>query len=256
MSDMNPDNIMANEEGECFFGEKLRSTRESMGISIQDAAARLHLSPRFIIMLENENLLHTQLPPIYLRGYLRSYSKLLNISEQELVPIMEKLNPKPEPAVGNTPSATTPDSLPASFPLEYNPYFARIATVIVSLMLLTGMSTWWYHHANSSSATVIALNQPLILESSNPATSNKELPSDESITPSLNSSNPNSSPSLVLNNVALNNQNNESIAVAPVNLTTQKPLALASTTQTSDDNPSESAKNQDATEDDSSDEQE
>ena len=147
------------------FGERLKSTREKMGISVQDAASRLHLSPRFINMLENDNLLESTLPLIYLRGYLRSYTRLLNIPETDLAWALEKLDPKPAVALDPVPVAS--ESLSSSFPLESNPYVSRIATVLISLALLTSLTAWWYHHANNDAPAVLALDQPLT--SSEPA---------------------------------------------------------------------------------------
>jgi len=88
---------MLKDENQSNFGGKLKSKRETMGLSLQEAAARLHLSPRFITLLENENLQTCTLPPIYLRGYLRSYSRLLGIPENEIASVLETLNPTPPP---------------------------------------------------------------------------------------------------------------------------------------------------------------
>ncbi len=152
---------MLREEDLSSFGAKLKSTRENMGISAQEAGSRLHLSPRFIAMLENENLLQTTLPPIYLRGYLRSYTRLLNIPEKELTPILEILHPKPL-ALDPVPPPSTAESLSLTFPLENNLYYARITTFIISLALLTSITAWWYLHANKATPAIVALDQPLI----------------------------------------------------------------------------------------------
>jgi cytoskeleton protein RodZ len=177
MSDRIQDDAMLREQNLSSFGEKLKSTRETMGISMQEAGSRLHLSPRFIAMMENEDLLQSTLPPIYLRGYLRSYTRLLNISEAELAQVLEKLNPKP-PMIQDPVPVSSMESLSISFPLENNPYYARIATILISLVLLTSITGWWYLHANNNNAptTLVALDQPLAnpvpLESANAVVSN------------------------------------------------------------------------------------
>ncbi len=156
MSDKIQDETNLIEKEKINFGEKLKSTRENMGLSIQEAAARLHLRPRFISMLENENLAQSSLPLIYLRGYLRSYSKLLNIPEQLLNPILEKLDP--EPLILN-PEPLASDSLSLPFPEENNSYYARITTLFISLALLTSITAWWYLHANTNPHMEIAQQQ-------------------------------------------------------------------------------------------------
>lgn len=152
------------------FGEKLKAKREQMSISVSDAASRLHLSPRFIHLLENEDLAQSTLPAIYLRGYLRSYTRLLSIPETELNPILEKLNPTPAMDPEPVTVAAT-ESLSIPFPLESNSYYARIATLVITLGLLTSITAWWYLHANDTpSRTVAALEQPIseAVSSSNP----------------------------------------------------------------------------------------
>lgn len=144
---------------EVSFGAKLKSTRENMGISVQEAASRLHLSPRFITTLENENLLTCSLPLTYLRGYLRSYSRLLGLPESELAPVLEKLDPKP---IIENPQPQASASLALSFPLENKRYYTHIATGLISFMLLTSITTWWYLHANKPVQAVLALKEPLI----------------------------------------------------------------------------------------------
>lgn len=184
------------------FSLKLKTCRESMGFTIQDVSLRLHLSPRFIHLLENEDLLHSTLPPIYLRGYLRSYAKLLNIHSSEINAVLEKLAPTPA-ILTATPAA--PEALALSFPLQNNPYFTRLATTFVALLLLTSITTWWFMHNNGSSSTIIAANQPLNNSGSNEAiqladnTSSAPTPLSTMQDTSPSTNNPSLAPSASLN---------------------------------------------------------
>ena len=66
------------------IGGRLRNARESRELGIPDVAARLHLDSRIVTALEEDNF--DVLPdPIYVRGYLRNYAKLLGIDADELV---------------------------------------------------------------------------------------------------------------------------------------------------------------------------
>lgn len=145
------------EEEVLHFSKYLKTTRESQGLSLQEAALRLHLSPRFIEMLENENLFHVNLPPIYLRGYLRSYARLLNISEQEITAVLEKLHPTP---VVTTTTPVSADCLSLPFPLENKLYFPKVGIFTALFVLLSVMTTWWYLHGSPSTAATIAVNLP------------------------------------------------------------------------------------------------
>src|SRR5579872_1499045 len=65
------------------FGAYLKTARETMRLTVKEAAARLHLPPNTIEIMESENYLQGP-PTIFLRGYLRSYARLLNISDSEV----------------------------------------------------------------------------------------------------------------------------------------------------------------------------
>jgi cytoskeleton protein RodZ len=151
---------MSMQEENTHFGKQLKSTRETLGLSPQEAASRLNLSPRFIHALEEEDLQQSSLPLTYLRGYLRSYSRLLNIPEIQVSKVLEQLAPAPV-VMAATP--TTSDVLSLSAPLSNNPYLMKAATYLVSLVLFTSVTTWWYLHTSSPTTTVIALNQPSLL---------------------------------------------------------------------------------------------
>lgn len=246
MSDTNQDKAGLVEEDKNSFGEKLKKIRENKGLSVQDVAVRLRLSPRFINMLENENLLQVSLPRIYLRGYLRSYAQLLNVSEVDLAQVLQKLDPKPviiEPIAAA--SAVEAPSFSFSFPFEMNAYYTRLATFLVSLLLLTSIMAWWYLHSSADSATMIAVNQ--------------STHSEQTVVP------------LASENTALTGNNTASATVmvpaaaqapvpaAPVNLATKKPVALVSTVAASTARKSvvPSAKGQEESDDDNNiDEQE
>jgi len=151
------------QEEKIVIGAQLKTARENMGLSIPDAAARLHLSRRFITVLENEDLLNTNLPPIYLRGYLRSYARLLNLPEKELNPVLNRLAPIPDGVLAPVP--TTSETTTAAFPLEEkDSRYARVATLVIFALLLTSITAWWQLHHSSNPPPELALNpQPAVL---------------------------------------------------------------------------------------------
>lgn len=73
-----------NEQSETtVHGERLREAREGMNLSLADAAARLHLSPRVLEDLEHDRLSSgVELP--FMRGYLKNYAKLVGLPADEL----------------------------------------------------------------------------------------------------------------------------------------------------------------------------
>ena len=226
MSDENRDNSKLAQEEKISFGEKLRATRESMGLSVQDSASRLHLSPRFITMLETEDLLHSTLPVIYLRGYLRSYTRLLNIAENELNPLLEKLDPTP-PTTLTPLSAGTADSLSLSFPLESNSYFTRLASFFIALTILISATSWWYLRANTATPTLAAVTTPatIVTQEQTEAQATDLAYNNEN---QLNLGN-----NAAFENKVIENSNDQNkITAASMNLSGKPPLSLAGAAQT------------------------
>ncbi|OSM97981.1 cytoskeleton protein RodZ [Lonsdalea populi] len=70
-------------------GERLRQARESLGLSQQLVAERLCLKVSTVREIEEDNT-PAGLAPTFLRGYIRSYAKLVHLPEDELLPMLEK----------------------------------------------------------------------------------------------------------------------------------------------------------------------
>ncbi|ADL55421.1 hypothetical protein Galf_1395 [Gallionella capsiferriformans ES-2] len=83
----------------------LRTARESMGMSIDDVVVKIKLAPRQIIALEADDF---QVLPetAFLRGFVRSYAKLLQLDAQ---PLLDAL---PGAVVVNTVQAKVEEPLP------------------------------------------------------------------------------------------------------------------------------------------------
>lgn len=73
-------------------GRRLRQARENMGLSQQDVAKRLCLKVSTIRDIEEDNA-NLNLASTFLRGYIRSYARLVHISEEELMPTTNKQAP-------------------------------------------------------------------------------------------------------------------------------------------------------------------
>ncbi|MBS0970603.1 cytoskeleton protein RodZ [Chimaeribacter arupi] len=73
-------------------GERLRQAREQLGLSQQAVAERLCLKVSTVRDIE-EDTAPPGLASTFLRGYIRSYAKLVHIPEEELLPLMAKQAP-------------------------------------------------------------------------------------------------------------------------------------------------------------------
>jgi len=73
-------------------GERLRNAREQRGLSQQAVAERLCLKVSTVKDIE-EDKAPAELASTFLRGYIRSYARLVSVPEEELLPMMEKQAP-------------------------------------------------------------------------------------------------------------------------------------------------------------------
>ncbi len=71
-----------------FIGAILKEHRENQNVSINQVANQLYLDNRIIIAIENDD--HESLPdPIYVRGYIRGYCKLLKLDAEGLLALFQ-----------------------------------------------------------------------------------------------------------------------------------------------------------------------
>lgn len=73
-------------------GERLRVAREELGLTQQAVAERLCLKVSTVRDIEDDTS-PAELASTFLRGYIRSYARLVRIPEEELLPMMEKQAP-------------------------------------------------------------------------------------------------------------------------------------------------------------------
>ena len=91
------------------YGARLAWHRQSAGLSVTDVAASLRLHPNQIRAIEQEDL--ARLPaPAYVRGFIRSYARVLNIDP---APLLSDLNAKLAPARESVVDGTATDYVAA-----------------------------------------------------------------------------------------------------------------------------------------------
>ncbi len=73
-------------------GVRLRNAREQLGLSQQAVAERLCLKVSTVRDIEDDKA-PAELASTFLRGYIRSYARLVHIPEEELLPMIEKQAP-------------------------------------------------------------------------------------------------------------------------------------------------------------------
>ncbi len=138
-----PESPSAQIPAQTGVGERLRLAREQQNLSVKDAAGRLFLSPKLIEIIEAEDFAKG-LPTAFMRGYMRSYARLLNFSENEVEQALTQLGL-------NAPSPA-PLSPRLHAPLESNSEnYMRWATVIIISVLVLLVVMWWTTRSNDDS---------------------------------------------------------------------------------------------------------
>jgi len=75
-------------------GQVLRTQRESLKLSTKEIAKRIHLDVKIIESIENDD--HEGLPSaIYVRGYLRSYAKVVDADADKIIELYNTDSPPP-----------------------------------------------------------------------------------------------------------------------------------------------------------------
>jgi cytoskeleton protein RodZ len=134
-------------------GEVLARERERQGLSRQEVAARIHMSPWQVEALEAGD--YAKLPRgTFLRGFVRNYAKALGVAPDSLLPLL----------AGATPGDGAPRIVVPSQNIRFDPVGERLANpyvkafglaAIVLLLGLAGMY-WWVFIRPSAPAAVTA----------------------------------------------------------------------------------------------------
>lgn len=120
------------------LGRMLREARERLGLSVADMAAQIKFAPRQIEALEADDFKH--LPEAaFLRGFVRSYAKILNMDVQTLLAAL----PQTKVAVAEL----IPASVDVPFPVAHSSQRQNRILLGVALLLAViavGFAVWHF----------------------------------------------------------------------------------------------------------------
>lgn len=129
------------------YGQRLRKAREALGYSVDEVAIELHLARDVIIHIEQEA--EGSLPnPIFVRGYLRAYAKLVNVDAEQVIAAFNKVC-APEEHKKLTPSrqiVIRPMKAGGEKPVRWVTYIIFIGLIALVLM-------WWHSHNSDTSSS-------------------------------------------------------------------------------------------------------
>lgn len=111
---------------EASLGSVLRETRERLGLSIADVANQTKLAPRQVEALEADDF--RRLPEMpFVRGFVRSYAKILHLDAQPLLAALPQTAVQPAPLV--------PVSVEAPFPSAHSSQRQNLIWLGMALLL-------------------------------------------------------------------------------------------------------------------------
>jgi cytoskeleton protein RodZ len=138
------------------IGARLKSAREALGFNQKDVASQLRLHENVITMLENDSY-PDDLPMIFVRGYIRSYAKFVELPDYV---IKEILNPVQPPVMQQTTEMETKLKSMFEPTIEHSmrhseptlsarskKLIMRTFTLAIILTLGGLLLGWWYNHS-------------------------------------------------------------------------------------------------------------
>jgi len=115
------------------LGQRLRTAREGTGLGIEEVASLLNLEESLVRALEDED--YEVLPsPIFIRGYLRAYGKLLRLDGNELIEVYSMQSGGMDPDLAT--SSSSAGSGLSGFPI------VAVAGGVVVLLVVASLG-WW-----------------------------------------------------------------------------------------------------------------
>ena len=126
-------------------GQLLRTAREAMGWSREQVASRLHLRLTLVAAIESDTYdKHTS--PTFIRGYLRTYAKLVGIEESKILEAYAHLGLEPVQSVNM-------QSFSKRTRREASNSRLKIVTWLVVLALAGLLVAWWWQESNRRAAS-------------------------------------------------------------------------------------------------------
>ena len=122
-------------------GAHLSRAREELGYSVEYVASQLHLRVRIIELLETDQ--YDKMPQsVFVKGYIRSYAKLLAISSEPLIILFNQYcdkDHKVERTLWQTKRTPTKHERTV-----------RLVTGIIVVVIFIGLSIWWQKNNTSN----------------------------------------------------------------------------------------------------------
>lgn len=116
------------------LGSLLKSAREQKGITIEDAATRLHLRPCIVADIEADCFSNID-SSTYVRGYVKNYARILDVDKEAINACLARQVPKvTEPAMQSFSRKTSRQATDSRL---------MLVTYLIGFLLLALLVVWW-----------------------------------------------------------------------------------------------------------------
>jgi cytoskeleton protein RodZ len=137
-------------------GTQLARVREKRGYSQEYVAGKLHLRVRIIELLETDD--YDQMPePVFIKGYLRAYAKLLSVPAEPLLEIFNSMystERKLEKALWQSKRET-----------HKGERVVRVLTGVIAVAAIVAVGIWWQKNKDNQQI-FSAKSNPIVAEQS------------------------------------------------------------------------------------------
>ncbi len=126
-------------------GERLQAERIKKGLSLEDVAGRMHLSNNILEAIE-ENNFDEITAPIFVKGYLRAYARIVALSEDDMIEQYLEMYSEEDPPISST-SNMVPE-------LSVKDARIKWTTYLVVLVLGVLLAAWWWNKQQNDEASI------------------------------------------------------------------------------------------------------
>jgi cytoskeleton protein RodZ len=143
------------------IGDMLRRTRNKLGLTLDDVAARTRISRKYLDAIEQGD--RSVIPGgFFYKSFVRQYADMLSTGDSDLADEIEEMlasEQSPAPVVHHDPllKAVSPEPVQESAPASWNPSISTYALLLVlALIGSTGLYMWWHRAQQAQAAADLA----------------------------------------------------------------------------------------------------
>ena len=125
-------------------GDLLQAGRTEMGLSLEDVASRMHLSADIVESIE-ANEFSDITAPIFVKGYLRAYARIVSLDEDEMIQQYLEYYSNEDPPIGST-SKMLPEISTSDRRIKWFTYLLILLGVLLAV--------WWWNKYQTTTDVV------------------------------------------------------------------------------------------------------